>query len=95
MFILSLSYVAPLEEVDALLEAHIAWLKQNHAEGRFQAWGRKIPRTGGMIFATVGGREEAEALAASDPFIIGGVATVEVTEFRATFAGAGLEALGQ
>ena len=95
MFILSLTYVAPMEEVEALLEDHIAWIKANHATGRFLAWGRKVPRTGGMIFAEAENRKEAEAVALADPFVVGGVATVEVTEFVATYADDGLEALAQ
>jgi uncharacterized protein YciI len=95
MFILSLTYVAPLEEVDALLEDHLSWIRANHATGRFLAWGRKIPRTGGMIFTNAENRKEAEAVAMADPFVLGGVATVEVTEFVASHADEGLEALAQ
>ena len=95
MFILSLTYTAPIEEVEALLEDHIAWIKANHATGRFLAWGRKVPRTGGMIFAHAADRKEAEAVAKADPFVVGGVATVEVIEFHATYADERLEALAE
>ena len=93
MFILSLTYVAPMEEVDALLEEHMAWIKANYATGRFLAWGRKKPGAGEMIFVRAENRKEAEAAAIADPFVVGGVATVEVIEFVATFADDGLEAL--
>ena len=93
MFIFSLRYIGPMDRVDALLADHIAWLKAGNEAGQFIAWGRKVPRDGGMIFARAGSREEAEALAASDPFVKGGVAEVEVIEFSATFAAPGLEAL--
>lgn len=92
MFILSLRYTAPLDEVDAHMEAHVAWLKQGHAAGSFLAWGRKVPREGGIILA-VGGRAEVEAVAATDPFVIAGVAEVELIEFRPSFVAEGLEAL--
>ena len=95
MFILSLTYTAPLDAVDALLPDHLAWLGAGRDAGKLLAWGRKVPRTGGMIFAALDSRAETEVLAASDPFITGGVATVEVIEFSASFAGPGLEALGQ
>jgi len=93
MFILSLRYVRPIEEVDALMGEHVAWLKAGHEEGAFLAWGRKIPREGGVILATGDDRKSIEALAASDPFVTGGVAEVEVIEFNVSFAAPGLEGL--
>ena len=92
-FILSLRYIAPLEAVDALLADHVAWLQANHAQGRFLAWGRKVPREGGIILARGESRDEVAALAATDPFVAGGVAEAEVIEWAPTFAGEGLEAL--
>ena len=92
MFILSLRYIAPLDQVDAHMKAHVAWLKQGHAAGSFLAWGRKVPRDGGIILA-VGGRAELEAVAATDPFVVAGVAVVELIEFSPSFVAEGLEAL--
>jgi uncharacterized protein YciI len=90
MFILSSTYIAPLEEVDALRPAHIAWLKEQHAAGHFHGWGRKTPPTGGVIFA-VGERAAVEALAETDPYITGGVARAEIIEFTPAFLAPGLE----
>ncbi len=53
MFIVSLNYKRPLEEVDKLLDAHVAYLKQEYANGKFIASGRKNPRTGGVILSNV------------------------------------------
>ena len=83
MFVLLLTYTKPLDEVDALMRPHMAWLNKHRAAGRFVTWGRQIPRTGGVILAHGDDRDEMEALAASDPFVTGGVATVEVVQFRA------------
>ena len=93
MFVLLLSYVKPLEEVDALMREHLAWLDQHYAAGRFLVSGRQIPRTGGVILARGDDRDEMEALAASDPFVRGGVATCEVIRFRASQRAPELEAL--
>ncbi len=93
MFVLSLTYTAPLAKVDALLAEHRAWLQAQHGAGKFLAWGRKVPREGGVIFALAADRAEAEALAASDPFVTGGVAQTEVIEFDPAFVAPGLEAL--
>jgi uncharacterized protein YciI len=94
MIILSSTYTAPLEEVDALRPAHLAWLKAGHEAGVFQGWGRKSPPTGGVILAT-GDRAKVKALAQEDPYIVAGVATVEVIEFPPAFLAPGLEVLGR
>ncbi|MFD1952469.1 YciI family protein [Sphingomonas arantia] len=92
MFVLTLTYVAPLEAVDAEMDAHVAWLKQGFAAGVFVAAGRQIPRTGGVILA-LGERTLIEELVKTDPFATAGVATYAVTEFRATMVGDGYEGL--
>ena len=93
MFVLLLRYTKPLEEVDALMRAHVAWLSRHYAAGRFVVSGRQIPRTGGVIVARGDDREEIEAVAATDPFVTGGVATVEVVQFRASQTADGFDAL--
>ena len=87
-----LTYVKPLPEVDALMRKHMAWLDEQYAAGRFIVSGRQIPRTGGVILARGDDREEIEALAASDPFVSGGVATCEVIQFRASQTADGFDA---
>ena len=94
MLVLLLTYVKPLAEVDALMGDHMAWLNEHYDAGRFLVSGRRIPRTGGVIVARGEDREEIEALAASDPFVRGGVATCEVIQFRASQSAPGLDGLG-
>jgi len=93
-FIVSLTYTAPVEEVDKLLMEHVEWLRANHAAGHFLGWGRKVPREGGILFAKGESRAEVEALAASDPFVTGGVATVEVIEWAHGFLDDSIAGLG-
>jgi uncharacterized protein YciI len=93
VFLLLLTYVKPLAEVDALMRDHMAWLNEQYEAGRFLVSGRRIPRTGGVIVARGDDREEIEALAATDPFVSGGVATCEVVQFRASQSAADLEGL--
>jgi uncharacterized protein YciI len=93
VFVLLLTYVKPLPEVDALMSEHAAWLDEQYDAGRFLVSGRQIPRTGGVIVARGDDREEIEALAASDPFVTGGVATCDVIEFRASQTAAELDGL--
>lgn len=47
MFVLELTYTAPIEAVDAVLEAHVAWLDEQYARGHFLASGHKNPATAG------------------------------------------------
>ncbi|NLR75178.1 YciI family protein [Leeia aquatica] len=81
MYFISLHYIATLEQVDALIPAHVEWLNAAYAEGCFLASGRKVPRTGGAILAVNMPRERLDALLATDPFYTGGVAEYQVTEF--------------
>lgn len=92
MFILTLTYVAPLEEVDAHVPAHLEWVKAGYASGIFLASGRKVPRTGGFILAK-GDRAQIEALVATDPFMVAGVTTYDITEVWVAFTAPGLEQL--
>ena len=93
MFVLLLSYTRPVEEVDALMREHMAWLREQYAAGRFLVSGRQVPRTGGVIVARGEDREEMESLAATDPFVTGGVATMQVVQFRASQTADGMDGL--
>lgn len=84
MFVLDLSYTAPLDRVDAVMEDHVAWLDVQYAAGVFIASGRKNPREGGVILAVGDDRAAVERLAASDPFVVHGVCAYRITEFIAT-----------
>ncbi|HEX5330924.1 YciI family protein [Sulfuricurvum sp.] len=84
MFIISLTYIKPLEEVDALLEEHVAYLKEQYFLGIFLASGRKVPRDGGIILARAVSREEIETIISLDPFYRHGVAEYAISEFTPT-----------
>ena len=92
MFVLLLTYIRPLDEVDALMRAHVAWLNEHYDAGRFVVSGRTIPRTGGVIVARGDDRDEIERIVAGDPFVSNGVATCEVVQFRASQTADGFEA---
>jgi uncharacterized protein YciI len=84
MFVLELTYTAPLEAVDAALPAHVEWLEKHYTSGTFLASGRKIPRDGGVILAVGDDRAEIEKITATDPFVVAGVCAYRITEFIAT-----------
>ncbi|MEU2508684.1 YciI family protein [Streptomyces sp. NPDC127049] len=84
MFVLELTYTAPVERADALMDAHIAWLDEQYAAGVFLASGRKNPRDGGVILAAGVDRAAIERIAAADPFSSEGVCAYRITEFYAS-----------
>ena len=84
MFVIELTYKAPLAEIDAQMKAHVAFLKKHYAAGRFLVSGRKIPREGGIIVAIGESREQIETLMKDDPFCRHALAEVRVIEFRAS-----------
>ncbi len=84
MFVLELTYTAPVERADALMREHIAWLDESYAAGVFVASGRKNPRDGGVILAVGTDRARIEEIAAADPFAVHGVCSYRITEFTAT-----------
>lgn len=84
MFLVELTYKAPLARIDARMKAHVAFLDKYYAAGNFLISGRQIPRTGGIIVALADSRERIEAIMAEDPFCRDGLAEVRIIEFRAS-----------
>jgi uncharacterized protein YciI len=93
MYVVSLTYVAPLDEVDAHLADHVKFLEEQYAKDLFLASGRKVPRSGGVILVRSMPREQLNDILALDPFKKAGVAEYEVTEFVASMTAGGLSAL--
>ncbi len=92
MLILSLTYIVPLDQVDAHIAPRMEWVAKGYQDGIFLASGRKEPRTGGVILAQ-GKRDALETLVATDPFVTAGVAQYEITEISLTRTAPGLERL--
>ncbi|GAA2796791.1 YciI family protein [Kitasatospora sp. CM 4170] len=92
MFVLELTYTAPLDRIDAVLPEHVTWLKGHYEAGTFLASGRKVPRDGGMVLAVAEDRAAIEAITGSDPFTLAGLAEYRVTEFVASTTAPALDA---
>ena len=82
MFVVMLTYVKPLPEVDRHMRAHMKFLHEQYAARIFIASGRQVPRTGGVILARAASKQALVELMQRDPFCQSGVATFEVIEFR-------------
>ena len=93
MFIVTLTYLLPVEEIDALMHDHVEWLKKGYDDGLFVASGRRVPRTGGVILARSGDEQALRATLARDPFVIHGAARCDVVEFTPSMTAAGAEVL--
>jgi uncharacterized protein YciI len=77
-------YLRPLEEVDALRARHVAHLERQREAGRFLAWGRLVPPSGGFILGRGMDRATLDAVIAEDPFTAAGIAEWEVHELSLT-----------
>jgi uncharacterized protein YciI len=84
MFVIELTYKAPLANIDARMRAHVTFLKKYYAAGNFLVSGRQVPRTGGIIIAVADSRAQIESIIAEDPFCKHGLAEFRVIEFRAS-----------
>lgn len=85
MYVIELTYLRPLAEIERQLEAHRAFLDTQYARGYFLASGPKSPRDGGVILASGRlSRPELDGVLAADPFQQHGLAGYRVTEFAAS-----------
>ncbi len=84
VFVLVVTYTAPLSAIDAAMPAHQRFLDEHFAAGEFLASGPQAPRTGGVIIARAADRDAIERLIAADPFTRDDLATYEVHAFLPT-----------
>lgn len=81
MFIINLTYIVPLEKLDAHMTDHVKFLQKYYNQNVFVASGRKVPRTGGIILALAKSKETIEQILTEDPFYIHKLAEFTITEF--------------
>lgn len=82
VYIVILTYIRPLEEIDAAIPAHIEWLKKGYAEGIFLASGRRVPINGGVILAKCESLASLEERLREDPFQRLKLATADIIPFE-------------
>ncbi|HDS8638489.1 TPA: hypothetical protein QH746_004506 [Klebsiella variicola] len=93
LYVVVLTYIKPLEEVDDAIPAHVEWLKKGYADDLFLASGRRLPRTGGVILAKCASQEMLESRLSQDPFQQLGLARTEIIPFEASMASPVLQSL--
>lgn len=82
LFVVDLKYTTGFNEIDPLIDGHMAFLERQYASGAFIASGAKVPRTGGVIIATAPSQDALQDILAQDPFHQNNVALYTVTEFK-------------
>lgn len=82
-----------MDQVEKHLEAHIDYLKEEYQKGNFVASGRKVPRTGGVLFSKLNSKETVQKVVEKDPFYIENVAEFDITEVSISMTADGFEAL--
>jgi uncharacterized protein YciI len=64
------------------LDLHLAWMKEQHLAGKIMLSGPSPDLRFGMYLIVAGSREEADRIAASDPYTSAGDASYELTEWN-------------
>lgn len=83
MFVVQITYLAELCDVEKYTQAHRDYLDMYYQSGQFLASGPMIPRTGGIILAVGNDKSKIERILALDPFNLAGVARYDIIEFTA------------
>lgn len=81
MFIIQLTYKAPISEIDKYLSAHREFLDYHYKQGLFIASGPMKPRTGGILIATIQDKVKLEEILKQDPFYLAELADYQLLEF--------------
>lgn len=81
MYLVELTYIKPIEEIDKQLKPHIEFLKKYTSTGKIIMAGRKLPRTGGMLIINSKTRNELDEILSEDPFMIHDLASFNIQEF--------------
>lgn len=81
MFLIELTYIKDLNQVDHFLKEHVDFLDRNYTEGNLIFSGRKSPRSGGILLVGLDGRDQVETIISEDPFHREGIADYRIIEF--------------
>lgn len=90
MFIITGSYVVPIEEVERVLPKHWEFLDKLNKDGILVLSGPMKPRTGGAIILKLDSREEVDRLLEKDPFYIEHIVDYNIIQFIPTKANCAL-----
>lgn len=81
-FLIEITYLAPIEAIDAALTDHRAFLQVGYDEGLLLCSGPLEPRTGGILIARAENKAAIEAFLRNDPFKLRNMAGYRIAEFN-------------
>jgi len=84
VYLMISTYTVPLDEVDKLRDAHIAFLDEKQAAGIVVEAGRQDPPNGGVVILDVASEKEAFAVMADDPYVKANVGEYRAVGFNPT-----------
>lgn len=84
MYVVLLTYTAPVQEVDYVLPDHQEWLARQYERNYFLTSGRRDMHMGEVMLARPLSRGKLDAMLATDPLILNDLGHYEVVEFSAT-----------
>lgn len=84
MFLVLVTYLKPLEEVDRWLPEHLAFLERNYERTSIIFSGRRTPRVGGVILINLETEEDVRRFIGEDPFYVNQIAEYNIIEFTPT-----------
>jgi uncharacterized protein YciI len=91
IFIVIVSYIASLDEIDEALPDHNAWLDSMYERGVLIASGRQVPRIGGVLLARSDSRGDLERVLETDPFRRRGFSETQIIEFQPSKTAEGIK----
>ncbi len=74
--------VKPREEWTVSLDEHLVWMREQHEAGRIVLSGPTPDRKLGMYLIRARSRDEAERIAASDPYTAAGLCAFNLIEWE-------------
>lgn len=84
MYLMISTYLAPLDQVDEVRDAHLAFVGELERAGVLVSAGRQDPPVGGVILLNVDTEAEARELMAPDPYLAQGLAEYTATGWKPT-----------
>ncbi|EHR52588.1 hypothetical protein SacmaDRAFT_4402 [Saccharomonospora marina XMU15] len=95
MYVVLLTYTAPLQEIDYALPDHVEWLAKQYEHEYLLASGRREAHLGEVLLARPMPRGKLDAVLASDPLALANLAHHEVIDFVVTRTAAQLRELNE
>ncbi len=88
MFVVDMTFVDVNQITAELTAQHRNYLQSQYASGQLMFGGRKVPRTGGMLFSLHQDKNELIAILDADPFIQSGLVQYHISEIVPVMASA-------